>query len=372
MGFTLEEARAQAKEKLKWFCMVYKDCDGDPSRFCQGQHYGRPLGIGGIGSGASFHNNWLALRRIHLRAGLVRPHETVDTSFDFFGHTLTSPVMAASVSGIHSFGGEDAITEKEFCRAVVLGCRDAGTVGWRGDTFTYTFNNTPCIDAIAEAQGHGVKIIKPRSQEDIEGFIRLAESAGALAVGVDIDGCASFRMNSHGTPVFRKSRDELAHLAAATKLPFIIKGIMNVRDAEEAVRAGAAAIVVSNHGGRVLDHTPGTADVLPEIVSALKGTSCSVYVDGGVRTGYDVLKMLALGARGVLVGRDVIRAAVGAGSEGVRLQMEYLQKTLAGAMLATGVSKLSEIGPECLDVSASVGVTADRIAGGMTNGGRHQ
>jgi 4-hydroxymandelate oxidase len=94
---------------------------------------------------------------------------------------------------------------------------------------------------------------------------------------------------------------------------------MCVEDAVAALNAGADAIVVSNHGGRILDHTPGTADILPEIVSAVKGKAL-ILVDGGLRTGYDVLKMLALGADGVLIGRDIIRAAVGGGKEGVAFQ----------------------------------------------------
>ncbi|GAJ04034.1 unnamed protein product, partial [marine sediment metagenome] len=102
-------------------------------------------------------------------------------------------------------------------------------------------------------------------------------------------------------------------------------------DANKAKDAGAAAIVVSNHGGRVLDHTPGTVEVLPEIVAELEG-KIRIIIDGGFRTGYDVLKALALGAESVLIGRDIVRAAVGAGVEGVRVQMEHLQKTLAKAM----------------------------------------
>jgi len=348
MGLTLEDVRAQAKEKLKGVCMVYKDCDGDPSRFCQGNHYGRALGIGGVGSGASFHNNWLALRRIKLRMKLVQAHQEPNTTFDFFGVKLSMPIMAAPVTGVDSFGGQEVITEDQFCDAVVGGCKDAGTLGWRGDTFTYETTNAPGINAIARAGGHGVQIIKPRVQDDMIRFFELAAQARAVAVGVDIDGCTSYMMGVHGKPVFRKSRQELARLVAATPLPFIVKGIMCKEDALEAVEAGARAIVVSNHGGRVLDHTPGSADVLPEIVAAVSGHNVMVLADGGIRTGFDVLKMLALGARGVLVGRDIIRAAVGGGSEGVKLQMEYLQKTFVKAMLSAGVSRLEEISPECL------------------------
>ncbi len=348
MSLSLEDVRTRAKEKLKGVCMVYRDCDGDPSRFCQGNHYGRPIGIGGIGSGASFHNNWLALRRINIKTKLVENHEAPDTTFDFFNNKLSMPIMGAPASGVGSFGGNEVITEAEYCDAVVLGCRDAGTVGWRGDTFTYDFNNTPGIDAIAKAGGHGVQIIKPRSQDDILRFFKMAAKANAKAVGIDIDGCTSYMMNTHGKPVFRKSRKELAELALSTSLPFIVKGVMCIEDALEAAEAGAAAIVVSNHGGRVLDHTPGTADVLPGIAQALSKYKGMIVADGGIRTGYDVLKMLALGAHAVLVGRDIVRAAVGAADEGVKIHMEYLQNTLSKAMLSAGISKLKQITPECI------------------------
>ena len=144
-GLTLEDVRAQAKEKLKGFCMVYKDCDGAPSRFCQGQHYGRSLGIGGMGSGASFHNNWLALRKLQLKTKLISEHFEPDTTFTCFGKQLTMPIMAASVAGVNSFGGEKVITEQAFCQATVQGCNEAGTIAWRGDTYTYSINRNLII-----------------------------------------------------------------------------------------------------------------------------------------------------------------------------------------------------------------------------------
>jgi len=248
---------------------------------------------------------------------------------------------------VNSFGGEEVISEKEFCRSVVLGCKDAGTLSWRGDTFTYSLNESYGIDAIAEAKGAGVKIVKPRKQEVIIEFFKKAEAAGSVAVGVDIDGCGSYAMATHDKPVFKKNIDEIKELVSSTKLPVIIKGIMSVEDAIMAEDAGAAAIVVSNHGGRVLDHTPGTMEVLPDIVHELEGRT-RIIIDGGFRTGYDVLKALALGAESVLIGRDIVRAAVGAGAEGVRIQMEHLQKTLAKAMIMTNCTNLSNINSDIL------------------------
>ena len=96
--------------------------------------------------------------------------------------------------------------------------------------------------------------------------------------------------------------EELHEIVSMSDVPFIVKGIMTVRGALKAEAAGADAIVVSNHGGRVLDQCPSTAEVLPEIVDAVKG-KMKIFVDGGIRSGTDVFKALALGADGVFICR---------------------------------------------------------------------
>jgi isopentenyl diphosphate isomerase/L-lactate dehydrogenase-like FMN-dependent dehydrogenase len=131
------------------------------------------------------------------------------------------------------------------------------------------------------------------------------------------------------------------------KVPVILKGVMTVQDARLAVKAGAAGIVVSNHGGRVLDHTPGTAEVLPAIAAAVKG-KIKIFVDGGIRSGADVLKMLALGAEAVLVGRPMAIAAVGGGKEGVALLLNQYADELRTAMIYGGCRSLDEVSPSVL------------------------
>lgn len=347
MSMTVEEIRSKAREKLKGYCGVYRECDGLPSRMCQGNSYGAALGVGGIGTGSSFANNVKALARITLKMRLVGAHFTPDTGATLFGQRVSMPIYGAPVTGVNSFGGEKVISEKEFCRATILGCKEAETIGWRGDSFNYDEDNLYSIQAIKEAMGWGIKICKPREQVILKLILKQAEMAGALAVGIDVDGCGSYAMSLHNKPVFKKSLEEIRELADCTSLPFIVKGIMCPEDALEVMKAGVSAIVVSNHGGRVLDHTPGTADVLKDIVQAVEG-KLTVLVDGGIRTGYDVLKMLALGADGVLIGRDILRAAVGGGIEGVKIQMEYFQKTLAKAMLMTGCPDLASINSSIL------------------------
>lgn len=103
-------------------------------------------------------------------------------------------------------------------------------------------------------------------------------------------------------PAGSKTVEELKEIISYAGVPFILKGIMTVNGAKKALEAGAAAIVVSNHGGRVLDQCPATAEVLPEIVEAVGG-KMTILVDGGIRSGMDVFKALALGADGVLIGR---------------------------------------------------------------------
>lgn len=341
-SLSLEEVREAAKAKLKGICGVYRICDGQDVRLCQGHSYGSPIGLGGIGSGASFANNIKALDNILLKPSLIGPDFQPDTRFDFFGRALSMPIMAASVSGTASFGGDAVIAEPEFCRAVVDGCKDAGSMGWRGDSFNYSIDKPHGISAIAAAGGWGVQIIKPRGQAAVISFFKKAEAAQCVAVGIDIDGYGSNAMSRHNQPVFRKSIGDLKELVSSTALPFIVKGVMSVEDAEAAVVAGAAAIVVSNHGGRVLDHAPGTVEVLPEIAKAV-GHKTLIMADGGIRTGYDALKMLASGAKAVLIGRDVVRAAIGAGAEGVSAQMLFLKDDLARAMKMTGCATLDRI-----------------------------
>jgi isopentenyl diphosphate isomerase/L-lactate dehydrogenase-like FMN-dependent dehydrogenase len=192
------------------------------------------------------------------------------------------------------------------------------------------------LAAIAAGNGRGIPIIKPRAQDEIIARIRRAEEAGALAVGVDVDGAGLVTMAQFGQPVGPKTTDEIKELVASTSLPFILKGIMTPDEAEKAVEAGCAAIVVSNHGGRVLDHTPGVAEVLPAVAKAAAG-KLTIFADGAVRSGSDVLKLLALGADAVLLGRPVITGAFGGGTDGVASVLEKMRTELVQAMLLTGV-----------------------------------
>ncbi|CAG2105892.1 unnamed protein product [Medioppia subpectinata] len=137
---------------------------------------------------------------------------------------------------------------------------------------------------------------------------------------------------------------DVAWLKAQVDIPLVIKGILTAEDARLAVDSGADAILVSNHGGRQLDSAPATLEALPEIVAEV-GRECEVYLDGGVRSGADVFKALALGARAVFVGRPVCWGLVHSGSEGVKSVLEILYTELDNIMTITGCPTVASITP---------------------------
>jgi isopentenyl diphosphate isomerase/L-lactate dehydrogenase-like FMN-dependent dehydrogenase len=336
----LTDAREKALQLMKGFCAVYKVCDGRPDRLCQGIKYGKPIGMGGIGKGIGFTANIEALDRLHLKTHLISPHAEPEMKASFLGHEVAFPIFCTSMSGVKISMGAGK-SELEFARAVVMGCKTAGTIAFIGDG-AETFEDRPGVQAIGEAGGWGVQIFKPREQTVLLRLIQEAQAAGAIAVGIDLDGAGSVAMALKGQPVFRKSLGELKELVTSTSLPFILKGITSVEDAAAALETGCKVVGVSNHGGRTLDSMPGIADVLPRLVPLLKG-KVVITADGGIRTGFDALKMLALGADFVMLGREFIRAAIGGGPEGVRREAEFLYQDLRKAMIMTGCNRLADI-----------------------------
>ncbi|MDY0375430.1 MAG: alpha-hydroxy-acid oxidizing protein [Desulfobacterium sp.] len=336
---TPEDVRDIARKRLKGICAAYPACDGNFDKICQKEAYGKPIGFGGAGQGAGFRANALALLNIRFKTRVVGEHAEPETRTSFLGINLDFPVMPASTAGIERYN--NVVREVDFCRAVVRGASQAGTIGWRGDTWFYTPEENPALQALKQEKGYGIPIFKPRAQDVLKRLISMAEETGCPAVGIDLDGCGSTIMAKHGQPVFRKSAAEIRELVEFSSLPFIAKGIMDPDDAEGCAEAGVKVVSVSNHGGRVLDSVPGTAEVLPLIVDRLD-KRVLITADGGVRTGYDVLKMLALGADAVLLGRDIIRAAVGGGSLGVKIHLDHIHKILKKALFMTGLKNVKD------------------------------
>ncbi len=330
-----EEVMKAARERLFPKCRVCPECDG---KACAGEW----PGMGGVGSGRSFINNIEALAKRHLVMRTVHDVKKPDMSFTLWGEKLAFPILAACTGGTtYNMGGK--IGEDEFIDAIIGGCQKAGTIGMAADGIGDPLSVYETrLRAIAAQSGKGIAIIKPRTQEEIIKRIRLVEASGALAVGIDIDSAGKAARALPGQTVEPKTTAQLRELVRATRLPFIVKGIMTVDEAVMAKEAGASAIVVSNHGGRVLDHTPGAAEVLPAIAEKLKG-KLVIFCDGGVRYGADALKYLALGADAVLVGRPVVRGAFGGGQDGVALVLKKMKNELVDAMVLTGTASVRKV-----------------------------
>jgi len=334
----LKTLRAKAREELKGFCRVCPVCDG---RACAGE----VPGMGGSGTGAAFTANLDALRAVRLHMRTLHAVKTADTTTELFGRTLSMPILAAPMTGVvYNMGGKRS--EAEFIRLIMEGATAAGTVGMSGDGADPAMFDSG-LAAIGAQGGRGIPVIKPREQAVVRERLAQAEASGVLAVGMDVDGAGLVTMALKGQPVSPKTLDELTELVRATRLPFIVKGIMTPDEAELAIAAGAAAIVVSNHGGRILDHTPGAAEVLPTIARTVGGRTV-ILVDGGVRSGADVLKYLALGADAVLVGRPLVVGAFGGGADGVAFLFRKLQSELAAAMLLTGTASVRDVSSRIL------------------------
>jgi 4-hydroxymandelate oxidase len=327
------EVLKSAKSNLNGKCRVCSVCNG---KVCSGE----VPGMGGKGTGEAFTINIEALRKYKLNMRVIHNCKDPDTSIELFGKKMKIPVFAAPVSGTTlNMGGK--FTEQEYISWVIEGCLKGGIYPMVGDTAVDSFLVTN-LEELKAAGGEGVAIIKPWKNADVINKIRLAEESGAYAVGMDIDAAGLITLALHGKPVGPKTVEEIKEIAQSTKLPFILKGIMTPDEAELAVEAGVDAIVVSNHGGRVLDQTPGVADVLPEIAAKVKG-KVTILADGGVRSGVDVLKMIALGADAVLIGRPFVSASFGGESEGVKTYVDTIADDLKSAMILTGCNSISDI-----------------------------
>ncbi|MEN6293778.1 MAG: alpha-hydroxy-acid oxidizing protein [Methanobacterium sp.] len=141
--------------------------------------------------------------------------------------------------------------------------------------------------------------------------------------------------------VYRKSESDLQELVDCTEKPMIFKGIMSTEDAVKVVDSGASVCYVSNHGGRVLEGGQGVAEVLPDIAREISG-KIPIMADGAVRTGFDVLKIIALGADIALIGRTLAQVAIGGGEVAVNMYFKYVKEDLRRAMILTGCDTLKD------------------------------
>lgn len=342
-------ARAMAKTARESFnnafCWVCKVCDGG---YCAS---GLP-GMGGRGDMNTFRDNVQALAEYKIVPEYISSSSaltTVDTTIRLFNRddlVLAAPILSAPITGsITNMGG--SITEFDYAMETGSAMTELQLMPTFGDGASADKYRVG-LHAI-ESLKRGFPIFKPRSDQN-ELLKRIAEAqlAGAMAWGIDIDGVSFKTMTLKNAATSRKSVAELKELVSSSTLPCLIKGVMTVADAECAIAAGAAAIVVSNHGGRVLDGMPGTARVLPGISAYIKqhAPQVQVYVDGGIRSGADIFRMLALGADAVLIGRPIAIMAVGHGRVGVQSLLKHYLGELAQTMRVLGLKTLRDISPQ--------------------------
>ncbi len=257
-----------------------------------------------------------------------------NTEFELYGKKFATPIMTAALSHIGTFHPESPNGMVHYAQ----GAKEVGAVHWIG------MGSDEEFEAVAAVGAPTIRIVKPYADENkIYEQIRCAEKNGAIAVGMDIDHMFDLKGNDDvclGEQMEVKSSDKLKEYIESTNLPFIIKGVLSVRDALKCAEIGAKGIVVSHHGGR-LSYAVPPLYVLPDIVKAV-GDKMPVFVDCGISSGMDAYKALALGATAVSVGTHLIPYITKGGAKAVADRMQDMTNELKGAMAYTGVASISD------------------------------
>ncbi len=324
---------------------------------------------GGADDEVSLRSNREAYGKWALRPRVLVDVSSCDTSATVLGQRISMPILVAPTA-FHGLVHPDGET------GTARGAAAAGTIMVVSAIATRTIEEI----AAAVAAPRWFQLYVWKDREVTAELVKRAARAGYRAICLTVDtpllgrrekdernsftlppgiGIANVRPagldgmpdSEHGSAFAKYVKEmldpavtwrDLAWLRSLTSLPIVVKGIMTMEDAKIAVEHGVEGIVVSNHGGRQLDSTPATLDVLPEIVEAVRGRA-EVFMDGGIRRGTDVLKALALGARAVLVGRSPLWGLALGGAEGVHAVLEHLRREFALAMALSGRSSLGQI-----------------------------
>jgi 4-hydroxymandelate oxidase len=281
---------------------------------------------------------------------------SIDTSCTVLGNKLPHPILLAPTSS-HLLAHPDAET------ATARGAGEAKTI-----MVASTLSNRSIEDICKAASGPiWFQLYVDDDRKTVQALVERAEAAGCKALCITADIPIPYARNREehiraqspmlsfpnvggearpGGAGGRTRRhfnwNDLEWIQSFAKTPVILKGILNPDDADEAVKRGVAAIVVSNHGGRVLDTEPATIEVLPAVVDRVAGRA-PVLFDSGIRRGTDVLKGLGYGASAVLVGRPYLYGLGVAGAAGVRDVVNILRTELEVAMAMTGRTRLDQI-----------------------------
>ncbi|XP_037766146.1 hydroxyacid oxidase 2 isoform X2 [Chelonia mydas] len=290
---------------------------------------------GGADECCTRDDNLLAYKRIRFRPRVLRDMSVIDTRTILLGTEISFPVGIAP-TGFHQLACSDG--EKSTARA-------AEAMNTCYITSTYS---TCTVEEIAAAAPNGFRWFQlyiHRNRALSEGLVRRAEAAGFQGLVLTAD-----------LPYVGKRRDDIRnnfqlppHMTVKN-FEGVFEGILTKEDADLAMRHGVQGIIVSNHGGRQLDGGPATIDSLIEIVDTVQDR-VEVYLDGGIRTGSDVLKALALGAKCVFIGRPALWGLTYKGEEGLREVLQILHDEFRLSMALTGCQNVSEIGRNLVQFS---------------------
>ena len=263
-----------------------------------------------------------------------------DTAVDFLGETFSMPVMTPAFSHLMNFNGRELTGLEEYSVAA----KNMNILNFCG------MMENDLFEKIVKTGAKTVRIVKPYDDNaKVRDQLQFAEDAGAFAVGMDIDHI--FGENGldvcAGEKMAVQTEDMLRSYVESTKLPFIVKGVLSVKDAVISANTGAKAVIVSHHHGRMPYAIPPMM-ILPEIKEALEGTGVKIIVDCGIASGADVYKAIALGADAAAVGRSMLPALEKDGVSGAEEFLGKVRNELRFIMSNTGFAKVEDIDDSAL------------------------
>jgi len=320
---------------------------------------------GGAGDEITATENVTAWRSMRLRPHVLHDVSAVSTATTVLGCPVSSPVLVAptAMHGLFCPDGELATARAAVGHGTVLALSTVASTAleeiasavpdvlrWMQLYVQKDHRISQALCARAQAAGYGAivltvdsPVLSKRVRNERNAFNVPPGMRLPNLVPLDHDGSDLDLYSLVGAYEPALTFDDIAMVREwAGGLPIVVKGVLRGDDAARCVDAGASAIVVSNHGGRQLDTVVATAHALTDVVAGVDGR-CEVYVDGGIRTGADVLKALALGARAVLVGRSVVWGLAIDGEAGARAVLDELAADLARAMAFCGVTSPTAI-----------------------------
>ena len=330
---TYNEVLAAARGQIGPYCKACPVCNG---RACGNAMPGPGCKYPGQTAARNF-DKW---QEIFVNMDTLCPNVEPDISFEMFGHKFSVPIFAAPLGALPLHYG-DKFNDQQYNAILVKAAAEYGSMALTGDGVDPAIMKASVLD-MAKVGGMGCPTIKPWNREFVFEKLDAVKAAGAFCAAMDVDGAGLPFLKAMNPNAGSKSVAEMKAIIDYAGIPFIIKGIMTPDGARKAVEAGAAGIVVSNHGGRVQGGVPSTAEVLPAIVEAVKGQTV-ILVDGGIRSGVDVFRALALGADGVLIGRPILTAIYGAEAEGYKVFMDKIVGELKSTMTMCGAATLKDI-----------------------------